>query len=100
MSISLKLRWLIEAVAITLTPLALARARVSSGAAALIWSTSRRAPVSSASAMSRSSMMVSAATGLAGRPMRPANSPSVAAAPSVSQGSAGRWATSTPSALA
>src|ERR1700678_4568674 len=67
MSSSLNVRWLIEAGARIGRPLALARARASSGAAALIWSTSRRAPVRATRAMSRSSMIVSAAPGSAGQ---------------------------------
>ena len=44
----------------------------------------------------KASMIFSAMGGTLGKPMRPANSPSVAAAPAESQGSAGRWATITP----
>ena len=45
-------------------------------------------------------MIFSASGGALGRPIRPANSPEVAAAPSLSQGSAGRWATSMPKPFA
>src|SRR3990167_8405928 len=93
MSISLNDRWLIEVVAVTGRPLALPRARLSRAQAVVTWSTSRRAPVSSTRARSRSSMIFSAIGGTLGRPMRPANSPSVAPEPLASPGSGGRWAT-------
>ena len=79
MSSSLKVRWLIDTEANTFTPRSLARARLSRAAALLIWSTSSRAPVSSARARSRSSMIFSAMTETPGRPRREANSPSMAA---------------------